>query len=110
MLWENRKNDSSMQKRANRKDREQKILLSLVEYYLQTGKPVGSQALQEESLADMSSATIRNYFAALERDGYLKQQHLSSGRIPQAKAFVAYAQSCFEDVEHEQPPEKPTLP
>jgi heat-inducible transcriptional repressor len=100
----------SIQKRAGRRDREKRILFSLVEQYLRTGKPVGSQSLQEEALADISSATIRNYFASLEQEGYLKQQHLSGGRVPQAKAFAEYAQHCFEEVSNENLPGKPPLP
>ncbi len=100
----------STQKKAGRKDRERKILFSLVEHFLRTGKPVGSQSLQEEALADMSSATIRNYFVSLEHDGYLKQQHLSGGRVPQPKAFAEYAKLCFEELAHEKPSEQSPLP
>jgi heat-inducible transcriptional repressor len=86
---------SNAQRRNSRWEKEKKVLHGLIELYLKTGKPVGSQTLQEEVCADISSATIRNYFAALEADGYLKQQHLSGGRIPQAKAFLDYAHFCF---------------
>ena len=87
---------SSAQRRSGRWEKERKVLHSLIELYLKTGKPVGSQTLQEEVCADISSATIRNYFAALETEGYLKQQHLSGGRIPQAKAFLDYAHFCYD--------------
>lgn len=99
-----------MEKRPGRRDRERKILFSLVEHYLKTGKPVGSQSLQEEAFADISSATIRNYFVSLEEEGYLKQQHLSGGRIPQAKAFAEYAKYCFENIGTEEPSGKKPLP
>ena len=39
----------------------------------------------------LSSATIRNYFAKLEEEGYLKQQHSSGGRIPTYLAYKLYA-------------------
>lgn len=90
-------------KRAGRKEREKKILFSLVEYFLRTGKPVGSQSLQEEGMPNVSSATIRNHFVALEEDGYLKQQHTSGGRIPQAKAFREYAQYCQDQLTRDTP-------
>ncbi len=91
------------------KEREKKILFSLVEYYIRTGKPVGSQSLQESEFSDISSATIRNYFAALDEAGYLHQQHASGGRIPQSKAFQEYAKYCFEKLGEEKGPhdEKP---
>src|ERR1700728_976119 len=78
-------------KRPGKKERERKVLLGLVEYYLKTGKPVGSNALKEAEFADLSSATLRNYFANLEEEGYLTQQHSSGGRIPTHKAFRFYA-------------------
>jgi heat-inducible transcriptional repressor len=87
-----------MPKRAGRKERERRILFGLVEQYLKTGKPVGSNVLQEEGFHDMSSATIRNYFASLEQEGFVKQPHSSGGRIPLGKAFHFYAEQCLEEV------------
>lgn len=78
-------------KHSNKQDREHKVLLGLVEYYLKTGKPVGSHTLKETGFENLSSATIRNYFAHLEEEGYLIQQHASGGRIPTHRAFRTYA-------------------
>jgi heat-inducible transcriptional repressor len=75
-------------------DREQAVLMGLIELYLKTGKPVGSQTLQEAGFESLSSATIRNYFGKMESAGYLKQQHTSGGRIPTDKAFRLYADTC----------------
>lgn len=72
-------------------DREQAVLLGLIELYLKTGKAVGSHTLQENGFETFSSATIRNYFGKMEEAGYLKQQHTSGGRIPTEKAFRLYA-------------------
>jgi len=72
-------------------DREQAILLGVVELYLKTMRPIGSQTLQENGFESLSTATIRNYFVKMEEQGYLKQQHTSGGRIPTAKAFRFYA-------------------
>jgi len=38
----------------------------------------------------MSSATIRNDFAALEKDGYLEKGYKSSGRVPSNKGYEFY--------------------
>lgn len=65
--------------------------MGLVELYLLTGKAVGSNTLKENGFEEISSATIRNYFAKLEQEGFLKQEHSSSGRIPTAEAFKLYA-------------------
>lgn len=76
----------------SKKDRrEQQVLLSLIELYLKTGKPIGSQTLKEMECDGFSSATIRNYFAHLEKEGYLEQQHTSGGRVPTDKGLEFYA-------------------
>jgi heat-inducible transcriptional repressor len=74
-------------------DREQAVLLGLIELYLKTGKPIGSHTLQENGFESFSSATLRNYFGKMEEAGYLKQQHTSGGRIPTQKAFRLYAEA-----------------
>ena len=78
-------------KKLSKTDREQAVLLGLVELYLKTGKPIGSSTLQDHGFESLSSATIRNYFSKMEEQGYLKQQHTSGGRIPTDKAFRLYA-------------------
>ncbi len=93
-----------MLKRPSRREREHKILMEVIEYYIKTGKPVGSHTLQDETILDISSATIRNYFASLEEEGYLKQQHTSGGRIPQAKGYSLYAATILRELE-----QKPSL-
>lgn len=83
-------------KQSKKYQREQKILWGLIELYLKTGKPVGSNSLKESGFNDLSSATIRNYFSSLEDTGYLLQQHSSGGRIPTEKAFRYYAKTAPE--------------
>src|SRR5579872_6156120 len=78
-------------KKLPKTDRENAVLLGLIELYLKTGKPIGSHTLQENGFESLSSATIRNYFSKMEEAGYLKQQHTSGGRIPTEKAFRLYA-------------------
>lgn len=78
-------------KKLPKRDREQQVLFGLVDYYLKTGKPVGSHTLQEAGFDHLSSATIRNYFARLETDGLLSQAHASGGRIPTNRALRLYA-------------------
>jgi heat-inducible transcriptional repressor len=83
-------------KGSSKQDREYKVLLGLVDYYLKTGRPVGSNSLKEAGFGDLSSATIRNYFAHLEEAGYLMQQHTSGGRIPTNLAFRTYAKEYID--------------
>lgn len=92
-------------KRSAKQERERQVLFGLIDCYLKTGKPVGSQSLQEAGFGHLSSATIRNYFSNLETDGYLTQQHASGGRIPTNQAYRLYAQeysgSVVIDLRHE---------
>lgn len=85
-------------KKSAKHDRERRVLLGLVDHYLATGKPVGSNTLKEFSFGDLSSATIRNYLAHLEEDGYLLQHHTSGGRVPTDKAFRLYAEDAYDAV------------
>lgn len=82
----------ALEKKSRKQAREHKVLLGLVDYYLKTGRPVGSNSLKEAGFGELSSATIRNYFSNLEAEGYLIQQHSSGGRIPTHLAYHVYAE------------------
>lgn len=61
----------------------QRLLLSLVIHeYVRSAAPVGSKHMVEQYNLDMSSATVRNELAELTDLGYLRQPHLSAGRVP----------------------------
>ncbi len=70
--------------------RKQIVLAAVVEHYLRTGEPVGSKAVLGKGTLNVSSATIRNDMAALEREGYLEQPHTSAGRIPTVQGCRYY--------------------
>lgn len=72
--------------------RERLILTSIIEHYIATGEPVGSQTLARQfgNQEGMSAATIRNTMAALGEAGLLDQPHTSAGRVPTARAFRFY--------------------
>lgn len=78
-------------KKPNKEQREQLVLMGLIKLYIQSGKPIGSNTLRENGFSNLSSATIRNYFATLEEQGYLHQQHSSGGRSPTTDGYKAYA-------------------
>lgn len=85
-----------MVKRTKRQEREYRVLLGVVELYIEQGKPIGSNTLRQHGFEDLSSATIRNYFMELEKAGFLMQQHSSGGRIPTDAAFRVYAEENFD--------------
>jgi heat-inducible transcriptional repressor len=63
-------------------DRKAAILRAIVEEYIETAQPVGSQTVARSGRLGVSSATVRNDMTVLEREGYLVQPHTSAGRIP----------------------------
>ncbi len=79
----------SVVKKSNKQEREHKVLLGLIEHFLQTGRPVGSNTLKDLGFDTLSSATIRNYFANLEQTGYLTQQHASADGSRQQKPIAS---------------------
>ena len=87
---------SLAKKPSQKAEREKKVLFGLIETYIETGKPIGSNTLKDSGFEHLSSATIRNYFSKLEAEGYLEQQHSSGGRIPSEKAFRLYAEDFYD--------------
>ncbi|MEK7473612.1 MAG: hypothetical protein AAB668_02715 [Patescibacteria group bacterium] len=66
------------------------LLRLVVEEYVSTAEPVGSQALVERYKLDVSPATIRNWFAELDALGLLTQPHTSGGRVPTEEGYKQY--------------------
>lgn len=73
--------------------RAEEILHSVVRSYIETGEPVGSQAISKLRRDSLSAASIRNTMADLAEHGYLIQPHTSAGRVPTEKAFRHYVRS-----------------
>lgn len=68
------------------------VLSLIAKGYLRTGEPVGSKSLVSLLDGSVSSATIRNDMAELERRGLLYQPHTSAGRIPTAAGMRLYTE------------------
>jgi len=62
--------------------RSRKILQYVVESYLETGNPVGSNTLSKKMSPSLASATIRSVMSNLEGLNLLKSPHVSAGRLP----------------------------
>lgn len=67
-------------------ERQKELLFQIVKYFIETAEPIGSKALA----SDVSSATIRNDMASLEKNGMIVKLHTSSGRVPTAKGFKIF--------------------
>jgi len=74
-------------------ERRARILRMVAESYIRTARPVASARIAER--LELSSATVRNEFGALEEEGYLQQPHTSAGRIPTSRGFRSYALGCL---------------
>lgn len=71
-------------------DRKSAILRAIVEEYVGSAQPVGSQTIAHTRDLGVSAATVRNEMGALEREGYIAQPHTSAGRIPTDKGYRFY--------------------
>lgn len=69
--------------------RSEQVLDLVASEHIRTAKPVASA--QIAGRLQVSSATVRNEFSALEEAGYLVQPHTSAGRIPTERGYRRYA-------------------
>ena len=78
--------------------RAQAILRAVIEEYVTTATPVGSQALVERYSLGVSSATVRSILAELEVNGLLSHPHTSAGRIPTDAGYRFFVESIVDAV------------
>ncbi len=79
------------------REKDIQILDLIVENYLRVGKPISSGHISQILDRPISSATVRNIMAKLEKFGYLYQPHTSSGRVPTDKGLRLYVNHLFEE-------------
>src|SRR6266571_4594630 len=80
-------------------ERQGGILRRVVEEYVATGQPVGSKTLVERAGLNVSSSTVRNELAELERLGLLTHPHTSAGRVPTERGYRYYVDRLLERLE-----------
>jgi len=71
-------------------ERQTQILKTIIEEYIETAQPVGSETLDKKYNLGISPATIRNEMVRLTKAGFLIQPHTSAGRSPTPKALKYY--------------------
>lgn len=71
-------------------ERRKRILGAVVDMHVRTAQPVGSKPLVMEYRLNISPATVRLEFAALERMGLIFQPHTSSGRVPSDMGYRVF--------------------
>jgi heat-inducible transcriptional repressor len=69
------------------------ILEAIIQEYLNSGEPIGSNELQMKMNIEISPSTIRIYLKKLSDEGALVQLHVSSGRVPTNDALIDYWQN-----------------
>jgi transcriptional regulator of heat shock response len=77
-------------------ERQKKLLNLIINEHIQTAEPVGSDFLVAKSGLAVSSATVRNEMADLEKDGFIYQPHISAGRVPTEKGYQFYIDNFVE--------------
>ena len=77
-------------------NRQNVIFKTIVEEFTRTAEPIGSKTLMNLLDFPVSSATIRNEMAALEKVGLLEKTHTYSGRIPSSKGYRYYVENLLE--------------
>jgi heat-inducible transcriptional repressor len=76
--------------------RQKKLFNWMVQQYIGTATPVGSDQLVRNFHLDCSAATVRNEMILLEAAGFVKQPHTSAGRVPTDQGYRYYVNSLMK--------------
>ena len=71
----------------NLDNRQRYIFEIVVEEFIKSARPIGSEFLAENYDLEVSPATIRNDMAFLEEIGFLAKPYTSGGRIPTSRGW-----------------------
>ena len=77
-------------------DRSKQIFKTVVETYLETGSPAGSETILKKGGIDISSSSIRLILANLQKEGLLFAPHTSAGRLPTDKGIRLFVDGLLE--------------
>ena len=81
----------------NLTQRQVEILKNLIEEYIETAGPVGSETLEKKHNISASPATIRNEMVKLTQLGYLQKPHSSAGRTPTPVGMKFYVNQLMKE-------------
>ncbi len=79
--------------------RQIQILRAIIEEFIETAQPVGSDTIDRKYNIGVSPATIRNEMVYLNKQDYLDKSHVSGGRVPTPKAFRLYINELMREEE-----------
>lgn len=80
-------------------ERQRALLKAIVEEYIETAEPVGSEVVDRKYNLGVSPATIRNEMVRLTDLGYLRQPHTSAGRTPTSMGMRFYISELMKEKE-----------
>jgi heat-inducible transcriptional repressor len=78
-------------------ERRAAVLQLIIDDYVRSAVPVGSENIVRTYGLGLSSATLRNEMARLEEDGYISHPHTSAGRVPSDKGYRYYVETLMQD-------------
>ena len=74
----------------NQKERRNRVIETIVQAFMETGKPLSSAFVSAKCGLGLKPASIRSFMKELEDEGYLAQPHTSAGRVPTVKCYRYY--------------------
>ncbi len=78
-------------------ERKRELLRVIIDEYIKTAEPVGSESIVGKYNFGVSPATVRNEMAALVEAGFLNQPHTSAGRIPTPAGIKFYINELMKE-------------
>lgn len=78
-------------------ERQKNLLKIIIDEYIDSAEPVGSETIVEKHSLGVSPATVRNEMVTLTNSGYLKQPHTSAGRIPTGMGLKFYVSDLMKE-------------
>lgn len=80
-------------------ERQTKILKAVIDDYIESASPVGSERLVEGYKLNCSPATVRNEMVKLTEQGFLRKPHTSAGRAPTPLGLRFYISQLMKESE-----------
>ncbi len=82
---------------AELSERQQALLKAIVEEYIESAEPIGSEVIERKYNLGVSPATIRIEMGKLTDEGYLRQPHTSAGRTPTSMGMKFYISELMKE-------------
>ena len=79
--------------------RQIQVLRAVIQEFIESAEPVGSDTIDRKFSIGVSPATIRNEMVELTDKGYLRKIHSSAGRMPTPLAMKLYVNELMKEKE-----------